>query len=203
MAAGDEGLEKASSAAVEAGADRGDAAPRAMPGERSKLAEELRVGRAPVDPARGVHRLGDDAGARRVSPRGSPISRPRCSPGPRARGRAGRAPFLARRNARAGRHLGISLFVALSVGQWLLGAQAIPSPSDSTRSARVARRDFAWGVFALSWSDRWGPGPAAIPADPGAPLLFRAALPFGAVPITALAVAAALALLLAARLPGS
>ncbi|APR86920.1 hypothetical protein A7982_12269 [Minicystis rosea] len=193
MAAGDEGLEKAADAAGESSAAAHDAVP-GTPGERSKLAEELRVGRAP--PTLLAVFI---AWATTLAPagfsRGSPIGAGLLSVLALAAGLGG--PILARRNARAGRHLGISLFVALAVATWLLGAQAIhPLRLDSVRGVFGA---IAWGVFALSWSDRWGPGPEAIPADPEAPLLLpRAALPLGAVPITALAVAAALGYLVLA-----
>jgi hypothetical protein len=101
-------------------------------------------------------------------------------------------PLVARTRPRVGRHLGISLFVALAVATWLAGAQAIhPLRLESVRGAFGA---IAWGVFALSWSDRWGPRTAVVAADPDAPLLLpRASLPAGAIPITAFGVALGLA----------
>jgi hypothetical protein len=90
-------------------------------------------------------------------------------------------------------HIGITLFVALSVATWLLGAPAIhPSRLDPVRGAIGA---LAWGVFALSWSDRTTK-PALDPHDPSAPLLqARSALPPFAVPLGAVGALTTLALL--------
>ncbi|MFT3765011.1 MAG: hypothetical protein QM820_05760 [Minicystis sp.] len=190
MAEGDEGLEKGG----DPGQGAAEGAVAGVPGERSKLAEELRVNRTPSTLVAVVI-----AWATTLAPagfsRGSTLGASLMAVAALAAGLGG--PVLARKNARAGRHLGISLFVALAVATWLLGAPAIhPIRLDSIRGVFGA---IAWGVFALSWSDRWGPGPEAVPADPEAPLLLpRAALPFGAVPLTALAVAAALGYLVLA-----
>ena len=51
----------------------------------------------------------------------------------------------------------------------------------------------AWGVFALAWSERWGPRARVVPADPDAPSLqARSALAPAAQPIAALGVLASL-----------
>jgi hypothetical protein len=109
-------------------------------------------------------------------------------------------PLLARRRPRAGRHLGITLFAALATATWLSGAQAIhPLRLDPLRGVFGA---MAWGVFALSWSERWSSSAqaAAVEVDPeGAPLLLpRAALPAMATFVAALGVALALVYLVLA-----
>ncbi len=101
-------------------------------------------------------------------------------------------PLLARKGPRflrLARHLGISLFAFLATGTWLTGAYAIePLRLDPVRGVFGA---VAWGVFALSWSERWGSRAEAEPVDPDAPQLFpRAALPVLATAIAALGVAA-------------
>jgi hypothetical protein len=103
-------------------------------------------------------------------------------------------PLLARTRPRLGRHLGISLFLAFATLTWLAGSQAIhPLRLDSIRGAFGA---VAWGVFALSWSDRWSSRAEPLPADPDAPLLLpRAALPPLAVPLATCGVAAAVVFL--------
>lgn len=109
-------------------------------------------------------------------------------------------PLLARRRPRAGRHLGITAFAALATATWLSGPQAIhPLRLDPIRGVLGA---VAWGVFALSWSERWGSSAEAVPAnvDPeGAPLLLpRAALPVLATFISVVGVALALVYLVLA-----
>lgn len=93
--------------------------------------------------------------------------------------------------ARLGRRVGISLFVALATATWLAGAHAIqPLRLDPLRGLFGA---VAWGVFALSWSERWGARTEAEPIDPEAPLLLpRAALPVLATSIATLGVLLAL-----------
>jgi hypothetical protein len=105
-------------------------------------------------------------------------------------------PLLAARNKRLGRHLGVTVFLALSVLTWLVAAQAVaPARLDPTRGALGA---LAWGIFALAWSDRWQrPGAGAV--DPSAPaLVARAALPPLAVPIAAAGAVAGVVLLVLA-----
>ncbi len=99
--------------------------------------------------------------------------------------------LLARGRPRAGRQLGISLFAALAVLTWLADGHAIhPLRLDPIRGLLGA---VAWGVFALSWSERWGSRVEPVPVDPEAPLLLpRASLPALATAIAALGVVAAL-----------
>jgi len=160
-----------------------------VPGERSPLGDELRAGRAPPTMAAVLI-----AWSVTLAPsgfgRGAPAAALVLSLAALGAGLVG--PLVARTRPRAGRHVGISLFVALAVATWLAGAQAIhPLRLDSVRGAFGA---IAWGVFALSWSDRWGPRAEVIPADPDAPLLLpRASLPAGATLVTAFGVAVGLA----------
>jgi hypothetical protein len=176
---------------ADAPAVREDAVP-ATPGHhaRSRLADELSTGRAPPTLLAVAIAWGTTLAPVGFA-RSSPAVTTLASILALAAGLGG--PFLARTNPRAGRHLGISLFAALAVITWLGGDAAIhPLRLDSIRGVFGA---IAWGVFALSWSERWG-RPEPVPADPEAPLLLpRAALPFGATPITAMAVAVAIAYL--------
>lgn len=184
MATGDEGAgnEERPGEAAE-----GEAVP-GVPGARSPFAEELFTGRAPPTMVAVVI-----AWAATLAPSGfgraSPVIASSFALAALVAGLGG--PILSRTSPRAGRHLGISLFAALAVGTWLTGSAAIhPMRLDPIRGAFGA---IAWGVFALSWSDRWGPRPVAVPADPEAPLLLpRAALPFGATLIGGLGVALAI-----------
>lgn len=165
-----------------------------VPGPRSPIVEELFVGRAPPTLVAVVI-----AWAATIAPsgfsRGASIFGASVAIASLIAGLSG--PLLARTRPRAGRHLGISLFVALAVATWLAGAHAIhPLRLDPIRGAFGA---ISWGVFALSWSDRWGSSPAAAPVDPDAPLLLpRAALPMGATAITGIGVALALGYLVLA-----
>lgn len=171
-----------------------DAVTTAARGERSPLLDELRMGTAPPTIVAVVI-----AWSVTLAPsgfgRGAPVLAALLAVAALLAGLVG--PMLARQNARAGRHVGISLFVALATATWLAGGQAItPLRLDPTRGAFGA---IAWGVFALSWSDRWGPRPEAAPLDPEAPLLLpRASLPFAATPITTFGVALALVCLVMA-----
>lgn len=90
---------------------------------------------------------------------------------------------------RIGRHVGISLFVGFAVATWLSNTAAIhPLRLEPIRGAFGA---IAWGVFAVSWSDRWGSKAEPVPPDPEAPaLLTRATLAPLAVPLTAVGIAA-------------
>lgn len=100
-------------------------------------------------------------------------------------------PLLARTRPRPGRHLGISLFAFLATLTWLSDERAIhPLRLDPIRGLLGA---VAWGVFALSWSERWSLRGEPVPVDPEAPLLLpRASLPALATAVSALGVAAAL-----------
>ena len=97
-------------------------------------------------------------------------------------------PIVAYQRRRLGRHLGISVFLALATATWLVASTALqPSRLDPTRAAIGA---LAWAAFALTWSDPWKfRRPTAT--DIGAPALQgRATLPPYAVPIAGIGVAA-------------
>lgn len=106
-------------------------------------------------------------------------------------------PIVGKTRARLGRHVGISLFALLAALVWLTGSAALhPSRLDPVRGAFGA---IAWGVFALSWSERWGAKTEGPPPDPDAPLLIaRSGLPPLSGPITAAGVLAALVYLVLA-----
>jgi hypothetical protein len=158
---------------------------------RSRLAEELREGRTPPTLAAALV-----AWAVTVGPvgfgRGAPLMASTLSVAALGAGLVG--PMIGRTQPRVGRHLGISVFLALAAATWLVGSQAIhPIRLDPIRGVFGA---VAWGVFALSWSDRWGARSEAVPVDPEAPLLLaRSTLPPLATVITGLAVAVALVFL--------
>lgn len=179
------GVDRADGAGVDGAED--DDVVAGVPGERSPLAAELAGGRAPTTMLAVLI-----AWAATVAPsgfgRGAPAVASLAAIASLISGLGG--PVLSRQHARAGRHLGISVFVAAAVITWLLGAPAIhPLRLDPIRGVFGA---IAWGVFALSWSERWGPRPAAIPADPDAPLLLpRSSLPLAATLITGLGIALA------------
>jgi|HubBroStandDraft_6_1064221.scaffolds.fasta_scaffold178848_2 hypothetical protein len=167
----------------------GDADTRALEarlglGPRSKLGQELTEGRTP--PTLVATAI---AWAVTLAPvgfgRGAPSLAAVLAVGALAAGLGG--PVLARTRPRAGRHVGISLFVALATATWLAGSQAIqPARLDTVRGVLGA---VAWGVFALSWSDRWGSRRVDVPHDPEAPLLLaRSELPVLATALASLGV---------------
>ena len=196
MAAADEGPRGAPGEAAEGGGAEGgvDEVAAGVPGPRSPLAEELFTGRAPPTLLAVVI-----VWAATLAPsgfgRGAPVLAGGLALAALVAGLGG--PLLARSSPRAGRHLGISLFVALAAMTWLAGPQAIhPLRLDPIRGAFGG---IAWGVFALSWSDRWGPRPAAVPADPEAPLLLpRAGLPIASTAIVGLGILLAVSYLVLA-----
>ena len=106
------------------------------------------------------------------------------------------APFLAVFRRRLARHIGISSFLALATLSWLLASPAIqPARLDPVRAAIGA---VSWGVFALSWRDRWPTGRQLDP-DPDAPILqARAHLPPLSVPLAGAGALGGLAVLLVA-----
>lgn len=97
------------------------------------------------------------------------------------------------------RHLGITVFLVLVTGAWLLGAPALaPARLDPLRAAVGA---VAWGAYALSWRERWETAPRKPEAahDPEAPVLqARSTLPRGALPIATLGIVAGLVYLVLA-----
>ncbi len=102
-------------------------------------------------------------------------------------------PALVAARPRLGRHVGISAFVALATLAWLSSSLAIhPQRLDPIRGVFGA---LAWGVFALSWSERWAKSPP-VPTDADAAALQpRTTLPRLAVPIASAGVAAAIVLI--------
>lgn len=100
-------------------------------------------------------------------------------------------PLIGARRRRLGRHIGISFFLALAVGTWLVASSAIqPSRLEPTRAAIGA---VAWGIFALSWTDPWRFRRAAASSDPCAPALqARATLPAFAISVASIGVVAGL-----------
>ncbi|AUX31128.1 MULTISPECIES: hypothetical protein [Sorangium] len=106
------------------------------------------------------------------------------------------APLLAASHRRAARHLGISVFLALVTLTWLLAAPSLqPSRLDPVRAAIGG---IAWGLFALSWRDRWEVRRPPEP-DPDVPLLQpRAHLPPLAAVIVAFGALVSLAILVLA-----
>ncbi len=103
-------------------------------------------------------------------------------------------PFVARKRPHLGRHVGITLFAGLSTLTWIASPAAIhPTTLDPVRGVCGA---IAWGVYALSWSDRWGQRREAAPADPEAgSLLARATLPALATPLAGFGLLVALGFL--------
>ncbi|MRG97777.1 hypothetical protein [Polyangium spumosum] len=97
------------------------------------------------------------------------------------------------------RHVGITAFLALTTGAWLLGAPALaPARLDPLRASVGA---IAWGAFALSWRERWETGPSKpeAPRDLDAPLLqARSTLPRGAIPVVTVGILAGLVYLVLA-----
>ncbi len=158
------------------------------------LAAELREGRAPPTLVAALI-----AWAITVAPvgfsRGQTALSTVCALLAVASGLAG--PFLLARRPKVGRHVGISLFVGFSLAAWMANAGAIhPLRLEPIRGVLGA---VAWGVFALSWSDRWSGAPTAQPVDPDSPLLLpRSALPGLASPIALLGVIASLVYLVLA-----
>ncbi|WP_433935743.1 hypothetical protein AB3662_13520 [Sorangium cellulosum] len=106
------------------------------------------------------------------------------------------APLLAATHRRLARHLGISAFLALATLTWLLASPSLqPSRLDPVRAAIGA---IAWGIFALSWRDRWDVRRPQEP-DPDAPLLqARAHLPPLAAAVVAFGALVSLAILVLA-----
>lgn len=100
-------------------------------------------------------------------------------------------PLLVTTHPRLARHVGISLFLALAVLTWLLTSPTLqPARLDPMRAAIGA---IAWGVYALSWNERWKKPKKQPDIDPNAPALqARSTLPRVAVPIAAVGILAGL-----------
>jgi hypothetical protein len=101
-------------------------------------------------------------------------------------------PAIVGARPRIGRHVGITAFVGLAALAWLASSVAIhPQRLDPIRGVFGA---LAWGVFALSWSERGAK--SAVPTDADAAALHaRATLPRLAVPIAAIGVGGGVVLL--------
>ena len=102
-------------------------------------------------------------------------------------------PALVPTRKRIGRHLGITAFLALATGTWLLAPQAIAIERLDLIRAGIGA--LAWGVFALSWGEPWRMREAPVQEEMGALLRARAQLPPLAVPLAGLGVVAALVVL--------
>ncbi|HLM74628.1 MAG TPA: hypothetical protein VK459_18100 [Polyangiaceae bacterium] len=99
-------------------------------------------------------------------------------------------PLLLPVHPRLGRHVGISLFLGLATLTWLLTSPTLqPARLDPMRASIGA---VAWGVFALSWNERWKS--KMLPEiDAQAPALqARSTLPRLAVPIAGIGILAGL-----------
>lgn len=104
--------------------------------------------------------------------------------------------FLAERRS-IGRHIGITAFLALSLGAWLFSLHALHPLRLSP--FRAATGSLAWAIFALSWREVWPKPPERTEAEAQAvPLPPRASLPFLAIPILTAAVLGALFFVLGA-----
>jgi len=98
-------------------------------------------------------------------------------------------PLLPEVSKRLARHVGVTVFLALSVLTWVMCSTALEA--GRIDALRGMFGGVAWGVFALSWSDPWRA--ARREPEPGvAPLTARSSLPTLAVPITVIGVVAAL-----------
>jgi hypothetical protein len=89
-----------------------------------------------------------------------------------------------------GRHLGITVFLALATGTWLLSPQAIAI--ERLDLVRAGIGAVGWAVYALSWGEPWRLREApTAQEDIGTTLRARAQLPPLAVPLAAMGVAGA------------
>jgi hypothetical protein len=106
-------------------------------------------------------------------------------------------PVLLSSKPRLARHLGITAFLSLATLTWLASGLAIhPSRLDWIRAVFGS---IAWGVYALSWSERWSKRREIVQIDPeAAALQARSTLPALAVPVTTVGTFAAVAMLVLA-----
>lgn len=105
-------------------------------------------------------------------------------------------PGLTLVSRRVARHVGISVFLALSVATWLVASSAIHHARiDSTRAAIGA---LAWGVYGFAWGEAWSLrfNPELDPNQ--AVLRARDTLPPFASPIAGVGVVVALVLMMLA-----
>lgn len=102
-------------------------------------------------------------------------------------------PLLVPTRRRVGRHLGISAFLALTTGVWVLAKPAIAIERLDPILAAIG--SVAWGIFAFSWGEPWRMREQGAVDELGGTLRARAELPPFAVPIAALGVISALVLM--------
>lgn len=105
-------------------------------------------------------------------------------------------PLLVPARRKIGRHVGISAFVALATGAWLLSPQALAIERLDPILASIGA--VAWGVYAFSWGEPWRLAEEGQTDELGGTLRARTQLPPLAVPIASLGVVGALALLILA-----
>lgn len=104
--------------------------------------------------------------------------------------------FLAERR-RIGRHLGITVFLALALGAWLFSLPALHPARLSP--LRAATGSLAWAIFALSWREVWPKPAERTEAEAQTAVLPpRASLPIMSVPILSAAIVGALFFVFAA-----
>lgn len=105
-------------------------------------------------------------------------------------------PLYIARKPRLARHIGITLFLALSTLVWFLASALLQASRIEPLRASIGV--IAWGVFALSWNDRW-PSATKDDSDPFAPMLqARQTLPRLAVPLAGVGILAGLGFLFVA-----
>lgn len=111
-----------------------------------------------------------------------------------ALGAAFAGPIATRNHPRIGRHVGMSAFVGLAALTWIAAPHGIhPRWLDPIQGVCGA---IAWGVFGLSWSERWARRAKPVPHDPETAILVaRATLPPLSVFLVLLGVAAAVVFL--------
>lgn len=105
-------------------------------------------------------------------------------------------PLLVPTRRRLGRHLGISVYLALTTLVWLLSPAAIDASRLDPILAIIGA--VAWSVFAFSWGEPWRLRGEGEIDELGGSLRARTELPPYAVPIAALGVLSSLALLVLA-----
>jgi hypothetical protein len=164
--------------------DEADGAPAETEGVVGRLRRELREGRTPQAALAAVLAWSITVAPAAFARGSSGIA---SALGVLALAAGAGGPIVVAWRERLGRHLGISGFLTAATATWLVASAAIhPARLDPIRGVIGA---VAWGVFALSWSDRWAAKGPREEADPDAPALqARAALPAGAVPLAVLGI---------------
>jgi hypothetical protein len=113
-----------------------------------------------------------------------------------ALGAAVAGPLVFPKHRRLGRHIGITAFLALVVATWLL----VPGALEVSRIDLVLAMtgSVSWMAYAFSWGEPWKFRPDVKTDDMSGALRARAELPPVAVPVAALGVLGAAALLVLA-----